>query len=509
MNTKHLTLYFLLALITLLLAGCGIMAAPPEPINMEALYTAAAQTVVAQATRSAQQTAAAPLTQVVTLPTATAVPPTATLAAPTNTPPSQPTARPATATPVPPTPMPCNWAQFVKDVSIPDGSLFTPGAGFTKIWRIRNIGSCTWNSSYDLVFVNGTAMTSDKIQALPGNVRPGETIDLAIDLSAPGKDGSYRGYWMLSNPDGYYFGIGKQAEDAFWVDIQVAAQPNSDYAYDFAANYCSANWSSAMGDLSCSERSDSIDGAVTLLQNPALESRVENELGLWFHPNNDRGGWITGEYPAYKVKNGDHIRAEIGCLAGSKSCDVIFILGYRVGNSALHTLGTWNEVYDGNTNVVDVDLTGLAGESVKFYLTVENNGKAGSSGAVWFVPHIEANDTLQGQVLTWQQDNPYQLKCDELRISLTNSQAGEARALSCLSNPSQELKAISLTTEQLNYVKAWVIRLTTFTNVQTGTGNDQTTNVKLSFKGQGDAEPSTADLKAMQSLADSLFSAMK
>ena len=37
----------------------------------------------------------------------------------------------------------CYWAQFIADVTIPDGTHFTPGAAFKKTWRIRNIGTCS------------------------------------------------------------------------------------------------------------------------------------------------------------------------------------------------------------------------------------------------------------------------------------------------------------------------------------------------------------------------------
>src|SRR5271157_1067465 len=52
----------------------------------------------------------------------------------------------------------CNWAQFVADVTVPDGTTLAPGATFTKTWRLENIGNCTWTTSYALVFSSGSAM---------------------------------------------------------------------------------------------------------------------------------------------------------------------------------------------------------------------------------------------------------------------------------------------------------------------------------------------------------------
>src|SRR5512143_3278895 len=40
----------------------------------------------------------------------------------------------------------CDWAQFVADVTVPDGTSYAPGTTFTKTWRLKNIGSCTWTT---------------------------------------------------------------------------------------------------------------------------------------------------------------------------------------------------------------------------------------------------------------------------------------------------------------------------------------------------------------------------
>ncbi|HGJ66308.1 TPA: hypothetical protein ENS27_13160, partial [bacterium] len=47
----------------------------------------------------------------------------------------------------------CNWAGFVADVTVPDGTSFAPGAAFIKTWRLKNIGTCTWTGKYGLSFV--------------------------------------------------------------------------------------------------------------------------------------------------------------------------------------------------------------------------------------------------------------------------------------------------------------------------------------------------------------------
>src|ERR671924_1340934 len=74
-------------------------------------------------------------------------------------------------------------AQFVSDVTVPDGTRYDPGATFTKTWRLRNAGTCTWTTSYTMVFDSGTQMGSTTSVAMPSNVAPGQSIDLSVNMT--------------------------------------------------------------------------------------------------------------------------------------------------------------------------------------------------------------------------------------------------------------------------------------------------------------------------------------
>jgi len=52
----------------------------------------------------------------------------------------------------------CDAAKFVSDLTVPDGTNFASGAAFTKTWRLQNVGTCTWGTSYRLVFSGGEQM---------------------------------------------------------------------------------------------------------------------------------------------------------------------------------------------------------------------------------------------------------------------------------------------------------------------------------------------------------------
>jgi hypothetical protein len=149
--------------------------------------------------------------------TATSIPPTSTSVPPTNTP--VPTATAVSY---------CDWVTFVKDVTIPDGTQFAPGDTFTKVWRLKNRGTCTWTSDYMLVFTGGEQMGSTTAVRLPGTVAPGQTVDVSVTLTAPDKRGHFVGYWMLRNPSGVLFGYGVNANQAFYVDIRIENLPHGE-----------------------------------------------------------------------------------------------------------------------------------------------------------------------------------------------------------------------------------------------------------------------------------------
>lgn len=192
--------------IGLVLAGCTMPSAVTPTQEPGLAFTQAAQTLSAELTRMAYYSTPLATNTPVSLATAT---PTAT-SAPGAT----------SAAPAPPPVTRCDWVGFVSDITVPDGSSFLPSTPFTKTWRLKNIGTCTWTTAYKLVFHQGDAMGGTAIN-LPANVAPGQTIDLSLNLVAPPAAGHYRGYWMLQNAAGVKFGIGAQANQAFWVDINV------------------------------------------------------------------------------------------------------------------------------------------------------------------------------------------------------------------------------------------------------------------------------------------------
>ena len=152
----------------------------------------------------------------------TATPTPTTTPSPTITPTLTPS---LTITPTPTKITPCDKAAFVSDLTVPDGTSFSPGFQFTKVWRLRNMGTCTWTTGYSFVFYRGEQMGGPTSVNIPSTVAPGQTVDIAVNLVAPALPGSYRGDWMLRNSSGALFGAGANGTTPIWVTINVITVP--------------------------------------------------------------------------------------------------------------------------------------------------------------------------------------------------------------------------------------------------------------------------------------------
>lgn len=192
-----------------------------ETTDPNVVFTAAALTVQAQL---AQNT---PIPAV----------PTTALQEPTNPPPTaEPTSAPQPSqTPNPTaTSIPCDLAKFVEDVTIPDDTVFLPNTTFTKTWRIKNEGTCTWTTGYALVFDSGNNMGGAAAVTLPSDVAPGQSIDLSINLKAPAEPNTYTGNWKLRNSSGVIFGLTTENKP-FWVKIKVQEATSAPFAVTSAS----------------------------------------------------------------------------------------------------------------------------------------------------------------------------------------------------------------------------------------------------------------------------------
>lgn len=196
MNAKHFTLLLLLAL---LLAACGTGETPMPTPDVGAIQTAAAQTVMADIL--ATQSAEAALTPLAS-PTAEATEPPAETPTVTVTLTVGVLATPGALG----TPGLCDDAVWVSDVTVPDGSVMTPGQEFLKTWKVRNTGDCTWGAGYTLIYGGYNDRMSGVPAALTTTVVPNQEVDVSVQFKAPTTPKEYLSAWRMANPNGYAFG---------------------------------------------------------------------------------------------------------------------------------------------------------------------------------------------------------------------------------------------------------------------------------------------------------------
>ena len=116
---------------------------------------------------------------------------------------------------LPPPPSGIKNLTFRADVTIPDDTAIEAGKSFTKTWQVRNIGNQSWQGC-KLAFVGGATMSQTQEVSLPA-ADPGDTVDVSVDMVAPGTPGSHWSDWRAKDSSGEYFG------DIIYVRITVPA----------------------------------------------------------------------------------------------------------------------------------------------------------------------------------------------------------------------------------------------------------------------------------------------
>jgi len=179
------------------LAACGgnVVATQEEDV-VSVAYTDAAMTLNAEMPASTSTPTVTPLPSMI--PTLYVPPTLAVVVSPTTQSVSSHTTSYSTANG-------CNDAIYVSDVTIPDGTVLAPSEAFTKTWEFQNTGTCDWDEDYLITFISGTDMNGETTE-IDQEVLSGSVGDISVYLIAPDTDGTYVGYWRLSDGDGTVFG---------------------------------------------------------------------------------------------------------------------------------------------------------------------------------------------------------------------------------------------------------------------------------------------------------------
>ncbi len=111
-------------------------------------------------------------------------------------------------------------ASFVGE-NYPDNSFFTSGQAFVKTWEIKNTGSLTWTTAYQLILSaspQGDSLSSPSQINFSQETAPGKTVSLSLPLVAPATPGTYSVYWTIRNERGETVAVDG---GNLWVKIQV------------------------------------------------------------------------------------------------------------------------------------------------------------------------------------------------------------------------------------------------------------------------------------------------
>jgi len=99
----------------------------------------------------------------------------------------------------------CNNLAFVRDVTVPNGTVLKPLEDFQKTWKVANTGTCNWMYQYALVLVSGESFNA-KTTKLGRLVTAGDWAELSLGMGAPKSPGTYVSHWRLMDADGHMFG---------------------------------------------------------------------------------------------------------------------------------------------------------------------------------------------------------------------------------------------------------------------------------------------------------------
>jgi hypothetical protein len=279
---------------------------------------------------------------------------------------------------------PCLQAELLQDITIPSGQIIRPGVAFSKIWRIRNSGSCLWPADTRMAPISGNLW----IGTSPGvgkNIKPGESGDFVVNLNAPATTGDYTGGWQLNLSDTVL--LGPKGGGAFNVRIRVAPAPPGSILWDFPTNVCNAIWeNNNCAILPCPGKVGSNAGFALSVSPATMENNIAYSPVLWTQPFARANGQITGTFAAFYVEPGDKLRSEVGCLFGYTSCHVRFELYAQYLNQSPILIAAAEEKYDNSTVVLVNDYNLITGSPgyVGFYFRVINLGDSGQAQGGWF-----------------------------------------------------------------------------------------------------------------------------
>ncbi len=135
-------------------------------------------------------------------------------------------ASPAEETDHPPADQSSCSKSFSGSMDLSDGQEFEAGDAIQVIFTLINTGTCTWDAGYNFITVGGDFSPASSELGLPGDVTPGESIQLQAAFTAPSQAGLYLSVWKMQDAEGGAFGQATPPNAPLRVKIRVIPTGN-------------------------------------------------------------------------------------------------------------------------------------------------------------------------------------------------------------------------------------------------------------------------------------------
>jgi hypothetical protein len=290
------------------------------------------------------------------------------------------------------TQIPCDQAAYVRDISVPDGTILLTGTTFVKTWEIKNTGSCSWDQAYAIVFGDeGDQMNGKLSQPLisSGSVAPGAKVNISVALTAPGNAGDYKGFWKLRNSNGnVFFGVNK----GIWVAIKTI---KFDKSLFLNINTCNAIWRNSsnldLAALACPGNAGDARGSVLNSEKPLFYNYEDNETAIQVEPQQINDGFIVGAFPPILIPGNARFRTVVGCGAKMDKCNARIVITGQELNGNEETLKDFTQKAADDLTIVNVDLAaaGYTGKNVVFRIYVRAAGSPVQDRILFLGPVID------------------------------------------------------------------------------------------------------------------------
>jgi hypothetical protein len=191
-------------------------------------------------------------------------------------------------------------ADFISDVTIPDGSEFDAGEEITKTWRVQNVGTSTWTTDYSLVFMSGEQLGAPDSIFLTHDVEPNDFLDISIDFTVPSAGGEYRSDWIFQNSNGEEFGTGQDFQQSIYMIIVSTGDGDGGDDDDSGGISGGAKVSNATVTVDDASYSGSCPAELTFTYTVTTSEAGQVDFNLVFNANSP-SGYVFDSPPEYTV----------------------------------------------------------------------------------------------------------------------------------------------------------------------------------------------------------------